>query len=113
MDILHKVMLIAHLVGLAAILGPWLAQLGAQAKRITTTMVWGARAQLITGIILAALVSIGDDADPNHMKIGIKLVIAVVVAAVAEIGKKRASNSNFWLLAGIFTLANIIVAVVV
>ena len=113
MDILHKVLLITHFVGLAAILGPWLAQLGGQAKRVTTTMVWGARAQVITGLALAALVSMGEDADPNHMKLGIKLVIALAIAAIAEIGKKRESNSNFWLLIGLLTLANVIVAVVV
>ena len=113
MDILHKVLLIIHFVGLAAILGPWLAQLGAQAKRVSTTMVWGARAQVITGLALAALVSMGEDADPNHMKLGIKLAIALAIAAIAEIGKKRDSNNNFWLLIGIFTLVNVIVAVVV
>lgn len=113
MDILHKVLLITHFVGLAAILGPWLSQLGAQAKRVTTTMVWGARAQVIIGIALAALVSMGEDADPNHMKLGIKLVIALAITAIAEIGKKRDSNNTFWLLIGLFTLANIIVAVVV
>lgn len=113
MDILYKILIITHFVGLAAILGPWLAQLGGQAKRVTTTMVWGARAQVITGIALAALVSMGDDADPNHMKLGIKLLLALAIAAIAEIGKKRESNSNFWLLIGLFTLANVIVAVVV
>lgn len=112
-DILYKILIITHFVGLAAILGPWLAQLGGQAKRVTTTMVWGARAQVITGIALAALVSMGDDADPNHMKLGIKLLLALAIAAIAEIGKKRESNSNFWLLIGLFTLANVIVAVVV
>lgn len=113
MDILHKVLLITHFVGLAAILGPWLAQLGAKAKRVTTTMVWGARAQVITGIALAALVSMGEDADPNHMKLGIKLVLALAIAAIAEIGNKRESASKFWLLAGLLTLVNVIVAVVV
>lgn len=113
MDIVQKILLIAHFVGLAAILGPWLAQLGAQAKKVTMTMVWGARAQVLIGIALAALVSMGEDADPNHMKLGIKLVIALAIAALAEIGKKRDSNNTFWLLVGLLALLNTIVAVVV
>lgn len=112
MDIVYKVLIIAHFVGLAAILGPWLTQLGAKAKSVTTTMVWGARAQVVIGIALAALASMGDG-DVNHMKLGLKLVFALAVAAFAEIGKKRESNSTFWLLVGIFTLINVIVAVVV
>ena len=111
MDILHNILLIGHFVGLAAILGPWLAQLGAQAKKVTMTMVWGARAQVVIGIALAALVSMGDG-DVNHMKLGIKLVLALAIAAFAEVGKKRDSNNTFWLLVGIFTLLNVIVAVV-
>lgn len=111
MDILHKVLIITHFIGLAAILGPWLAQLTAQAKRVTMTMVWGARAQVVTGLALAALVSMGDG-DVNHMKLGIKLILALAIAGVAEVGKKKESNNTFWLLAGLLTLANVIVAVV-
>ena len=116
MDILSKVLLIAHFVALAAILGPWLAQLGAQAKRVTMTMVWGARAQLIIGLALAALASMNaDEAGDNfHLKLGIKAAVGLAVVAFAEIGRKKDNNNNtFWLLVGIFTLVNVIVAVVV
>lgn len=110
MDVLRDILLVAHLVGLAAILGPFLAQLGAKAKSVTTPMVWGARAQIVTGLALAAIVSMGDG-DPNHIKIGVKLVIALAIAGLVEVGKKRDSARIFWLLAGLLTIANIIVAV--
>lgn len=111
MDILRDVLLIAHLVGLAAILGPFLAQLAAKAKRVTMTMVWGARAQLVIGIALAGLASAGDGgADP--IKLAVKLVVAIAVAGLAEVGKKRESNTMFWLLVGLLTFVNVVVAVV-
>ena len=111
MEILRDILVIAHFVGLAAILGPFLAQLGAEAKRVTMTMVWGARAQLLTGIALAGIMSTGDG-DVDHMKLGVKLLFAIAVAGLAEVGRKRESKSTFWLLVGLFTFVNIVVAVV-
>lgn len=115
MEILRLILLIAHFVALAAILGPWLAQLAAQAKRVTMTMVWGARAQLIIGLALGAIVSMGDHDDPAQlgMKLGVKFLVTLAVVAFAEIGKKKENNNTFWLLVGLLTLVNVIVAVVV
>lgn len=111
MDVLQTVLLIAHFIALAAILGPWLSQLKAKAKSITMTMVWGARAQLIIGLGLAAIVSMGDG-EVNHMKLGIKAVVALAVVALAEIGRKRENNTIWWLV-GLLTVINTVVAVVV
>lgn len=112
MDILWYVLLIAHLIGLAAIIGPFLDQWRAEAVRITTTMVWGARAQLVTGLALVGVAMAGDG-DLDHVKFAVKLVLAVIIAGLAEVGRKRTDGVRpFWLGVGLLTFANLIVAVV-
>ncbi len=110
MTVLRIVLLILHFVGLAAILGPFLDQLRAQTRRITTTMVWGARAQIVTGLALVG-VAYATDHEPDHVKIAVKLLIALAVAGVAESMRKREDpRLGYWLI-GALTLVNVVVAV--
>jgi hypothetical protein len=83
------VLVVLHLLGAAAIIGPWLA--APRAGRIRTAMVWGARAQVVTGIVLVGLHEMSSDpADAlNRTKIGVKLVVALACAACAEIANGR------------------------
>jgi uncharacterized membrane protein (DUF485 family) len=89
MRVLIGVFVVLHLLGLAAIIGPWLA--APRAGRIRMAMVWGARAQIVTGIVLVALHEMSSDPSDalNRTKIGVKLVIAVAVAACAETANGR------------------------
>jgi len=112
MTTLRNVLLILHLVGMAAILGPFLGQWAASTKSITKTMVWGARAQLVTGLGLVG-VAYASDNEPDHVKIAVKVIIAVAVVALCEANnKKSGSVTTAWWLVGALTTANIIVAVV-
>jgi hypothetical protein len=54
-------------------------------------MVWGARAQVVTGIVLVGLHEMSSDpADAlNRTKIGVKLVVALACTACAEIANGR------------------------
>ena len=54
-------------------------------------MVWGARAQLVTGILLVGLHEMSSDPADEliRAKIGVKLVIAVACVACAEIANGR------------------------
>lgn len=83
------VLVVLHLLGAAAIIGPWLA--APRAGRIRMAMVWGARAQVVTGIVLVGLHEMSSDpADAlNRTKIGVKLVVALACAACAEIANGR------------------------
>lgn len=111
MDALRYILLVLHIIGLAAILGPFLDQLRADTKRITMTMVWGARAQIVTGLALAGLAFSGDG-EPDHVKIAVKLLIALAVVGISEATHKKSSPiTNAWWLVGGLTLVNIIVAV--
>jgi len=112
MDALHATLLILHFLGLAAILGGSLEQWRTGGKLTTPVTLWGARAQLVTGLALAALVFTGDDADDaNHMKIGVKLLVALGVAAVAEMNAKKTVMAQSARLIVALTAVNVIVAV--
>ncbi|MFW7415283.1 hypothetical protein [Demequina sp. SO4-18] len=112
MNALRYALLILHFIGLAAILGPVLDQLRAQAKRVTGAMVWGARAQIVTGLALAGVAYAGDN-DPDHVKLAVKLMVAVAIAGLAEVGARRENGvERFWLIIGALTAVNIAIAVI-
>jgi hypothetical protein len=112
MDALHTALLTLHFLGLAAILGGSLEQWRTGGKITTPVVVWGARLQVLTGLGLAALIFTGDDADDaNHTKIGIKLLVALAIAAVAEMNAKKATIANAARIIVAMTAVNIIIAV--
>ncbi|MFN3340709.1 MAG: hypothetical protein ACK40Z_13505, partial [Dietzia sp.] len=77
----------------------------------------GAILQVVTGLILVALREM-QDVDMNHMKIGIKLVIAIVILVVAIIGVRKearaqGSTANLAHVAGVLGVVNVAIAVLV
>lgn len=89
MGVLIGVVVVLHLLGAAAIIGPWLA--APRDGRIRMAMVWGARAQVVTGIVLVGLHEMSSDPSDalNRTKIGVKLIVALACAACAEIANGR------------------------
>lgn len=89
MGVLIGVFVVLHLLGAAAIIGPWLA--APRDGRIRMAMVWGARAQVVTGIVLVGLHEMSSDPSDalNRTKIGVKLIVALACAACAEIANGR------------------------
>lgn len=115
MEFLHPLLVILHFVGLASLLGGVMVQLKAVAKgkgTVNAAMMHGALTQLVTGLALVGLAEAGDG-DVNHMKIGIKLAILIVITVLVFVYRKRASVASWvvWLI-GALTLTNIIIAVV-
>lgn len=107
------IFVVLHFLGLATILGGWLSvRLGASAG--TTALVWGARAQLLIGIILVGLLEIAHE-DLNMAKIGVKLVVALAAVAAAEIANVRQRKATpaprLVDLAAILAVINVMVAV--
>ena len=94
MDLLHKILLALHLLGMAAVVGGWIAIRAG--RTVTPVVLWGARAQIVTGLLLVGLAesSSTDDFAVNNMKIGVKLVLALVVVVAAEIGSARSKRGQ-------------------
>ncbi|MER8025320.1 hypothetical protein [Glutamicibacter protophormiae] len=81
-----SILVFLHILGAAAIFGGWLANF-----KTPTVNVWqwyGALLQLVTGLALVGIYE-AQDAELNHIKIGVKVVIALGIAVAAFIGRKK------------------------
>ena len=88
MDFLHSLLLATHLIGASLLVGTFFVQMRAKAGHNFTIMLIGASLQLVSGVALYGLAMAGDG-EPNHMKLGIKGLIALVVFVAALIGFLR------------------------
>ncbi|MEV0032506.1 hypothetical protein [Nocardia sp. NPDC050793] len=113
MDFVYDVVVVSHLLGMAAVIGGY----AAGQPKVNEVMVWGARAQIITGIVLVGMAESIDSLgkDLNMTKIGVKLVVSVLIAAFAEMGRADAKRGKDvpWMThaAGGLGIANVFVAV--
>ncbi|QNG18039.1 hypothetical protein G4H71_03930 [Rhodococcus triatomae] len=113
MSVLYNVFVVVHMLGLAALVGGYLAV--AKAPRITELVVWGARIQFLSGLILVGLGEGALDKDYDHAKIAVKLVVSLVVVTLAEItrGKQKRDEGNPTMVhvVGGLAVLNVLVAV--
>ncbi|MCP2296754.1 hypothetical protein SAMN04244553_1359 [Nocardia amikacinitolerans] len=113
MELVYNVVVVTHLLGMAAVIGGY----AAGQPKVNEVMVWGARAQIVTGIVLVGMAeSIGSlDKDLDMVKIGVKLVISVLVAGFAEVARADAKRGKDvpWMThaAGGLGIVNVFVAV--
>lgn len=111
MSMLQDVLLFAHLLGMAAIVGGFFATL--RSPRANGAMVWGARAQLLTGLLLVGLAE-AQQWEINHMWVGVKLVIAFIVTGLVEVAsskeKKGQASATLVQAAGALAILNVIIA---
>ncbi len=114
METLRHVVVLLHLVGFALLLGAWAVE-AFGARRITRIMNIGMTISAVTGLLLAA--PWGLSYEPNYIKIGVKLVVLLVIAALLGIGGARqrktgqTSPALFWTI-GALTVANAAIAVI-
>ena len=111
MDIARDLLLFLHFIGLAALFGGLFTQLKASPRVANPAMWHGALTQLVTGLLLVGLLEM-DDADVNNAKVGVKLVVALVIAVLIFVNRKKQSlpDGLFFGLLGL-TALNIAVAV--
>jgi hypothetical protein len=112
-DTLRLIILFIHLLGMAALFGGLLTQVSSPVKKVNAAMRDGAGTAFIAGVAAVGVLE-ANDADLNHMKIGIKLLIGLVVLGLvmANIRKEKISNAVFGTILGL-TVLNIAVAVFV
>ncbi len=94
MDLLTKLVLALHLLGMAAVVGGWLV--ARRGSSFPVTVLWGARAQLVTGLALVGLAEASKEPGQalSYAKITVKLLVALAVVAMAEIGAARARRGQ-------------------
>ena len=111
MDFARDLLIVLHLIGLAAIIGGFLVQTRSSRKRIEPAMLHGALTALVTGLLLVGLAEMRD-VDVDHIKIGVKLVVALVIAVLAWRGRKASSvSTGQWGAIGGLAILNVVLAV--
>lgn len=111
MDILYTSFVFLHFVGFAALFGGAFVQMKGPKRVVNPAMFHGALTQLVTGLGLQLMLELGDD-PVNHMKLGIKLLVLIVITVLVVMNRKKDSvpDATFWSIFGL-TLANAALAV--
>ncbi|MGK5629699.1 hypothetical protein [Streptomyces sp. URMC 123] len=113
MDVLIKIVVGLHIIGIASLLGGFLTQMKAMsagAARFTPAMLHGALTMLITGVALVGL-NQADDQTVNNVKIGVKMALLVVILALVYVKRdeERVAKGAFGAV-GLLTTANVFIA---
>lgn len=116
MGIAISIVLILHFIGLAGIIGGWIATV--KAPQVNKAILHGSILQVVTGILLVGLREMEGEVEMNHMKIGIKLIIALVIMALAIVGTRKeskapGSSGTLAVAAGVLAIVNVAIAVLV
>jgi hypothetical protein len=110
-EALRLILRYAHLIGFALLLGGAVMQFLSGKFRINPAMLWGSIIQVVTGLALAAPLRGGGDAEPSPVKLGVKLLIAVLIFIMVFIPRKReAVNRGHFIAIIAMTLLNAAVA---
>lgn len=110
-DVLKGVLVVLHLLGMAGVVGGWLANV--RTPKIAPVMLHGALTSLVTGLLLVgAAYGTGDGDDVDNTKITFKLAIALAVLALIWINRRREAvpGASLALIGGL-AVANVFIAV--
>lgn len=111
MQLAYNLILIVHFIGLASVVGGFLVQMRSAERGVNPAMWHGALTQLVTGVILVGLAEM-QDWDVDHIKIGVKLVLTLVITVLAFIGRKKPlPQTALWGVIGGLAIVNIFIAV--
>ena len=114
MTFVYNLLVVLHFIGLASLLGGFLVQMRSPEKGVNPAMLHGALTQLVTGVLLVGIASAGlvPGEEIDHAKIAVKLVIVLIITALAFIGRKRTPPQvGIWGAIGALTLVNVVIAV--
>ena len=111
METLRLVLLVLHLLGFAALFGGLIVQVRTPEKAVNAAMRDGAGTAFLAGLLLVGVLE-ADDAAVDHVKIGVKFAIGLVVLilVMANMRKPRIPNGLFYALI-LLTVTNVVVAV--
>lgn len=112
MEALRLILLFIHLVGFALLLGGAITQFLSGKFRINPAVLWGSVIQLVSGLALSAPLRGGGDNEPSPIKLGVKLLVAVLIFIMVFVPRKRdAVNKGHFIGIIALTVLNAAVAV--
>ncbi len=114
MEIVFLIAYIVHMVAIAGILALLLSQWKKSPRKLLPGVLHSAATALIAGLVLVGTYSSAKpDETLNHINVGIKLVIVLIILVISYINlKKPELKRNAWLTLLGLTLTNILIATV-
>lgn len=110
MEFLEHLLLVLHFLGLAALIGAFLVQMRPP-RRITPAYLHGALTMLVTGLLLVG-VNEALDEPVNHIKVGVKLGVLLVIFALVLVNRKKDEiSTGVWASIGGLAILNVVLAV--
>lgn len=91
MDVLIHIIVFLHILFVATVVGGWIAHF--KNPTVTSYQYLGAWGAFISGLLIVGLREM-TDGDLNHIKIGFKAVIALIVLVAAVIGRSKAKKDE-------------------
>jgi hypothetical protein len=110
MDILYSALVFLHMLGLAGIIAGFLMQVITGNPKSTKVLLHSSLLQLVTGLLLVGVAEMADIGEPNHVKVAVKLLIALAVVVVGVLNLRKPAK-NLAVIAGVLAIVNIGVAV--
>lgn len=90
MEILRLVLLFVHILGFAALIGGLLVQAREPQKSVNAAMRDGAGTAFLAGLLLVGVLEAGDG-DVNHVKIGVKFAVGLVILVLVMANIRKPS----------------------
>ena len=118
-EIVRNLLIVLHFIGFAAVFGGFMTQMKAMAQgaaKIVPAMVHGAWTLLATGLLLVGVrewMAVMEWApELNHMKIGIKSLVLIVLLVLILLNKKKDSvKAPIFGTIGLLAVLNVVLAV--
>lgn len=111
MELVRLILLFVHLLGFAALVGGLVVQAKEGGKRVNGAMRDGAGTAFLAGVGLVGVLEAGD-ATVDHVKIGVKLVIGLLILVLVMANVRKPSiPQGLWAGLLLLTVANVAVAV--
>ena len=85
MFLLNNILVFLHIIGAAIIIGLWIAHF--RTPKVLPGQFHASPLMLITGLLLVGIAEV--TGSPNHIKIAVKILIALSIAAAAFIGQRK------------------------
>ncbi|MEV6822549.1 hypothetical protein AB0M72_27780 [Nocardiopsis dassonvillei] len=110
MDILNSALVFLHMIGLAGIIAGFLMQVITDNPKSTKVLLHSSLLQFVTGLLLVGVAEMADLGELNHVKIAVKLLVALAVVVVGVLNLRKPAK-NLAIIAGVLAIVNIGVAV--
>lgn len=88
MEFVYDLLAFIHMLGMAALFGGALVQIGARERVVNSAMLHGVLAQVASGLLLVGMLESGT-APVNHTKIGVKFALAVLIALLVIVNRRK------------------------